>query len=148
MSTTYATPLALHIRPSPRLRRFTLLIHLLAGLAILLLPLSAGWLLAGWLLLSLSLFAGLRRQGRERHLLWREQDWLIDVGGAEQVAVLEGATLVSPWLTILSLRRIDRGGRCVLPILPDAIATESFRRLRVRLRVSGRQSIRRAKLES
>lgn len=147
LSTTYATPLALHIRPSRRLRRFILLIHLLAGLAIALLPLSLGWLVVGWLLSGLSLYAGLRRQGRDRHLLWREQDWLIDVGGTEQVAVLDRATLVSPWLTILSLRRVDRGGRCVLPILPDAIAAESFRRLRVRLRVSGRQSIRRAKLE-
>lgn len=147
MSATYATPLALQLEVSRRLRWFLVGINLLGALALLSLPWPLPWRLALCLIPVTSLLYGFNRWLLAYRLLWREHDWLIESPRFSGRAWLQGDTLVTPWLTLLSFR-LENGRRLSVPVLPDAVHRDAFRRLRVRLKVNGRQSVSRAKLES
>lgn len=120
-----------------------MLLRLTHGLAILAclmtpLPLSAQAFGAVGILFSL------HRQGRQparvRGLtLTAEAEWEIVLPGRTLMAQLEPGTVVTPWLVILHLRSTDRC-RLAVPIWRDAVDPESFRRLRVHLKVRGYQS--------
>lgn len=136
MSATYATPLILDVKPSRRVRDFIVLINLLAVLSILLLPLAPGPALA---LCALLVMAGVYTLGRCRghyRLIWQESGWLIREAGQECPAELLPSSFVTPWLAILNFRT-TRGRTLSVPLLMDCVDGDSFRRLRVRLRVEG-----------
>lgn len=62
---------------------------------------------------------------------------LTSLSGQEYVGQLLGDSLISPTLTILNFKVPHRYFPLVLIILPDAIETNAFRRLRVYLRTAG-----------
>ncbi len=143
-STAYATPLRLELKPSRNLLWVLTATHF--G-ALGLLPATS---LPVWLVVSLSAlvvasyarqvlrFAWLRSPASVVSLFWPagEQWRLRDRSGGETTAFLLPDSFIKPWLTIL-LFRPDSGGRVRnVIILPDALDAESFRRLRVRLRLN------------
>jgi toxin CptA len=72
-------------------------------------------------------------------LVWQvDGDWLLETGDGQQwKAVLHESTYVHPWLVVLNFRREDRRGLLSFALAPDALDKETFRELRVRLKVAG-----------
>ncbi len=142
MSGTYATPLRLEPGSAGNLGRFLLCTHGCAALVAVMLPVSLALrcLLAAWLLLSL-LRCWPRHVTRSassciRAVTWREgrscSVRLCD--GTEQEVELGSSAFVRPWLVIIHFRGKGRRRR-YLPLLPDMVDRDTFRRLRVRLRM-------------
>jgi toxin CptA len=116
--------------------------HLLAGAALWLAPLPAGWALAA----SLALFVHLTFAVR-RHAWLSAADSPVELELADDCSVsacsragnweryqIIGSTFVSPPLTVLNLRSgVGHQTRAVL-IASDGLDADSFRRLRVWLR--------------
>jgi hypothetical protein len=138
-STAFATPLNLELRPSRRLAGFLLAAH---GGALALLPFTS---LPLWAMITVGLavlasltrllprFATLGHPDAVTRLVWPAGDeWqLSSRGGQQDSGVLLPGAYVHPSLVILPFRT-GRGRRSV-PILPDMLDADSFRRLRVRL---------------
>jgi len=146
LSVTYATPLILDVTPSRRVKYFILLINLLALIALLLLPLPGSVRLGLCLLLVLLCLHALRRQHQYYRLVWHEEHWFIQHRDREQEATLLPSSFVTPWLTILNF--VTQGKTLSVLLLADSVNGDSFRRLRVRLKVSGRNSTTHAKMNS
>ena len=142
---TYATPLQIELQVSHRAAGWLATTHL-AGLAALPFTTLPAWaaLLLGMTVL-VSLWHAWSRHVSRRHraavacLVWREQDdcLLIYRDGSRRACRLAPCAFVTPWLVILYFRQPRRC--CSLLLLPDMVAAESFRRLRVRLRMSAGQ---------
>lgn len=129
------------IRPSRRLWRTQLAVHLLLSLSLLwaLLPwLSVDWYYSLWLISSWLVLAGNARFLWRKHLLsdgqlsfgqtgwqWRAKDGVKDFELVDDVVVW-------PNLVILPFR--ENGRRTTLVLLPDSVAADDLRRLRVWLR--------------
>jgi len=121
-------------------------VHLLAAGALLLLPLAA-YLQGLLLLLLLALYRhSCRRYLRTYRLQWRESGWRLYRDGVVYGADLLPGSLLTHWLTLLNFR-LDTGQRLSVPLLADALGSDDFRRLRVRLRVSGNKSPDRARIQ-
>ncbi|MGD8617757.1 MAG: hypothetical protein PVH54_01065 [Gammaproteobacteria bacterium] len=144
MSGQYATPLQLEIGPSRRMLAWLLLTH---GAALLMLPLLPIPLLlrlalGGMVLFSLAWYW--RRLISRRHpqavrgLRWEAgRDCVLQVASGEQLqTLLAPRAFVMPWLVILYFTGRPRQ----LLLLPDMLTPESFRRLRVRLRLELQQN--------
>ncbi len=137
-SYTYATPLTLHPEPSRRLGAMLLLMHAGAGLwpFLVLPPLAAGVML-GTVLASLYHAWGLHL-GRRRitQVVWGAGgEWALETAdGAQRTLRLAPLGYVSAYAVILRLRD-DRTSR-TLVLLTDSLDAETFRRLRVRLRLA------------
>jgi hypothetical protein len=130
-----AAPLHLVLEPSPRLRAALAAVHGLAALAALLNPLPL-WLRLG---LVAAVAASLRRNLRAPAVrglsLLPDGHWEI-VGKKGVLTAAPGpATLTTPWLAILDLRSAT--GRHAVLVPRDSVDPESFRRLRVHLRIHG-----------
>lgn len=67
---------------------------------------------------------------------WRGGQWSLDRGQGEEPVELMGGCRVTPWAVLLCFRD---GAGCAgrLWVLPDAVAADEWRRLRVRLRLEG-----------
>jgi len=138
-STAFATPLSLELRPSRRLSGFLLAAH---GGALAALPFTS---LPFWAVIAMGLavlvgltrllprFATLSHPDAVTRLVWpAEDEWqLATRGGQQDSGVLLPGAYVHPWLVILPFRTGRR--RRSVPILPDMLDADSFRRLRVRL---------------
>ena len=73
-------------------------------------------------------------------LLWDDLgEWKLFFRSGEEVVRLEPDTLVSSWLVVLNFSATAAAGHYSAVILPDSLDRESFRRLRVRLRLDGRE---------
>ncbi len=142
-STAYATPLRLELKPSPVLLSVLTVAHM--GAAGLLLTTSLpAWatsclalsVLASFLWLA-TRYALLMQPGAVVWLLWRTgNDWLIGArNGTRTTAHLNPESFVRPWLTVLLLAPASGGPTRNVVIFPDSLDAESFRRLRVRLRL-------------
>lgn len=138
----YAAPLRLDLRPSPVLAAALISSHggALALLATVPLP---GWAAAALaVLVAASLLRALARHallwGREAvtGLVWEgDGAWtLVTRAGSQSPCHLSADSYVGPRLTVLNFTGPRR--RSVL-VLPDRVAQEGFRRLRVRLMLEG-----------
>ena len=146
-----AIPLFLALKPSRILRTLTATCHLLAIIAVFLstVPLLVQLILS--VAITLSLRYNHRQDSREQFLIWRAGNrWVIETAPtaaydeAHQdisstgtaIAELKGIDFFSRWLVILTLRTASgRNAKYVIPC--DALSENTFRLLRVRLRIEG-----------
>jgi toxin CptA len=144
-STKYAQPLRLTPKSSRILMTLLTIGHL--GAAAVLIPLDLSLLikLAIGAALLVSLFVAWRKQpgrvgeGDVQTLTWQtDGEWLLEtVDGKQFPASLHESTYVHPWLVVLNFRREDDRRMLSFTLPPDALDAETFRELRVRLKVAG-----------
>lgn len=76
-------------------------------------------------------------------LTWDGDDrWWWSQGGEERELLLRGDTYVATGMVILNFNHAVGRGRRSLVLLPATAGAAAFRRLRVRLKLAGRQSVR------
>lgn len=141
--TGFATPLHLEPGRSWPLTGVLLAAHLcvLASLLVPGLPVALRMLLA--LLVTLSLLdsvarhAWLRHPAALRRLVWRRDDWLLELADGRRLVARLGAdsACLGP-LVVLSFRAGTARHSCIL--LPHRLPPTTYRRLRVRLRIQAR----------
>lgn len=61
-------------------------------------------------------------------------EFLLHSGGEWLDAAVLGSSFVAPYLTLLHLKLDDRHGQLTVILMPDAVAADEFRRLRVWLK--------------
>jgi toxin CptA len=96
-------------------------------------------------MLLVSLFVAWRKQpgrvgeGGVQSLTWQaDGDWLLEtVEGKQLAARLHESTYVHPWLVVLNFRQEGERGMLSFTLPPDALDAQTFRELRVRLKVAG-----------
>lgn len=94
------------------------------------------------LLILLSMLHSLRKHAFRAmpdvvsNLVWEEgDDWVITLkNGTEHTAQMTTDGFISPWMTVLNFIDEAKRKRSVV-LLPDSVTQDSFRQLRVRLRV-------------
>jgi len=97
-------------------------------------------------MLLVSLIVALRKQpgsvgeGGVKTLVWKEDgEWLLEtIDGESLPATLHESTYVHPWLVVLNFRQANKRGLLSFALAPDALDSETFRELRVRLKVEGK----------
>jgi len=134
-----SAPLSIVLEPSRRLRGFLIALHGLATLAALVNGLPLWGKIAALTLVACSARHHLRNVAHLPIVSLHadaEQNWRLGLAsGREMEARLLPGTVVSRWLIVLHLR--DATGRFhALPVLPDSVDSESYRRLCVCLRGS------------
>jgi hypothetical protein len=130
-------PLRIVLQPSRYLLALLIAVHGLAGAALWLADLRWGWRLAGVAgLLASAVLYGIRRAPCDAVEIDDQGSWRVARQGRWHEASLIEA-YVSPLLTVIRLRRED-GKRLALTLLPDSLAQDDFRRLRVILKWAGR----------
>lgn len=140
-----AAPLHLILERSPTLSRFIIVTHALAGLCAVA---NHGpvWLRIGLLVaVAVSAFFSYRNHilaPRYRGLsLLPDGEWEVVSRAGPLVGRVAAGSVATRWLVILYLS-IEPQGRLAIPIVRDGVDPESFRRLRVYLRVAGAVSNR------
>lgn len=139
-SRSSAAPLHLILEYSPTLQTGLRAIHGLALIAALANPLP--WMIKLLLGIVIIVSLGLHRRGLRKIrglTLTPEHDWEIHFTNRTVLAQLAPSTVVTTWLVILHLTTSQQ--RIAIPICRDALDPESFRRLRVYLRIGGRQAV-------
>lgn len=139
----YATPLQVDIGPSRSMLAWLLVLHASALLVVTLLPVPVAAFIAlvVTVLLSLAwhwrLRVSLHYPHAVRNLRWEaDGSCILKLASGEQLTTqLAAHAFVMPWLVILYFQ--DRPRHLVL--LPDMLATQVFRQLRVRLRMELQQ---------
>ena len=144
-STKFAQPLRLNPKPSRILIALLSIGHL--GAIAILLPLYIPLVikLGLTIVLVVSLVIALRKQpgrvgeGGVQTLIWKaDGDWLLETTEGESLnATLHESTYVHPWLVVLNFRQENKSGLLSFALAPDALDSETFRELRVRLKVAG-----------
>jgi hypothetical protein len=145
-STKFAQPLRLKPKPSRILLTLLVLGHLGAIAVLIPLDLSLFIKLTIGLLLVVSLIVAWRKQPGQvgeagvQMLTWQSDgEWLLETHDGEQFkATLHESTYVHPWLVVLNFRKEGNRGLLSFTLAPDALDHETFRELRVRLKVAGR----------
>lgn len=136
MSSTSA-PLFLALEPSPRLRRFLIVVHALAAVAALVNGLPWWVRVAALSMVAASTRHHLHQAARPpipRLSVDAEQDWRLGhADGTESTARLQPGSVVSRWGVVLQFRD-DHGGFHAVPVLPDSVDGETYRKLCVLLR--------------
>ena len=97
------------------------------------------------LMLIISLAVSLKKQpgrvgeGGVQTLIWQaDGDWLLETAdGQSFAATLHESTYVHPYMVVLNFRQENKRGLLSFPLAPDALGAETFRILRVRLKVAG-----------
>jgi len=139
----YATPLQFEIGPSRSMLAWLLLVHTAALPVVMLLPWPwpARLALAAVVMLSLAWQWRLRLSPHYPHAVrsvrWEAGgDCILGLASGEQLhAHLASHAFVMPWLVILYFHGRPRQ----LVLLPDMLAAQTFRQLRVRLRMELQQ---------
>lgn len=124
--------------PSRILLGFMLGAHLLAGLLLVLLPMSAGWEVVGVLAVFVSLVLHVVRILRPViNAMRMDAQGRLEVRmrqGAWVAATVTGDSIVLAAVTVLHLRLPGRWATQGLVLLPDMLDAEQFRWLRIRLK--------------
>jgi len=132
---TYATPLRLDIKSS---RIYLTCIVIVVSVAILSLYLiEVDFWLKFLLVLIVSWFSvhTCLINNKSKTIIWKlDNQWKVFDKEVYQASLLPGS-IVFPWLTILNFK-LDSGRSKSVMIFTDAISSEQFRQLRVRLKVS------------
>lgn len=78
-------------------------------------------------------------EGGVQVLTWQaDGEWLLETRDGQQLkASLHESTYVHPWLVVLNFRQEGKRGLLSFTLAPDALDPETFRELRVRLKVAG-----------
>ena len=141
-----AKPLSLALKPSRAVKWFLITTHLLAAVAatISAIPLIIKLLLIATVAVSLTY--NLNQNNKPTHLVWRPGNrWFIN--DAQLPAELTAINFFSRWLVIVTLlqstksenesflAKLKRKQKFIIPF--DAVDSEVFRLLRVRLRIEG-----------
>ena len=141
-----SAPLYLELHPSRIFALVLLVIHLGAAGCLLIVPLPWPVHIVAVGAILFSFRYTLFRWALQRHdksvtaLLWDDLgEWKLFFRSGEEVVRLEPDTLVSSWLVVLNFSATAAAGHYSAVILPDSLDRESFRRLRVRLRLDGRE---------
>ncbi len=142
MSNTYATPLLLELRASRRLRLLIIISHTAALLVLPLLDIAWWMMLTAGFLVVLSFVVNFRRhvlyRGMRalRWMRWGDaDDWeLHTTSGLTLRAQLLTDWYAQPWLVMIPLR-VDGHGVWHVPVVTDMLDADSFRQLRVRLKL-------------
>ncbi len=137
MSRPYASQLLLDIYPSVTLSRVTGLCGVLACISLFMVTSYSVTL--SLLLCPFVVYVLLRavRQNRFHQLQFNaKRGWLIRQAQGEEWASLLPGSVVSPFFTLLRFRT-DAGAHRASVLLPDNIDAQTFRRLRVMLKVEG-----------
>ncbi|MEJ2059645.1 MAG: hypothetical protein P8Y64_04060 [Gammaproteobacteria bacterium] len=141
-----APTLRIEPRPSRWLLGWTLGLHLLAALAVLLAGFTLYLTLPLECLVLGSLYAtvGRRRQTVITQAAWdADGQWKVAGPGLPwQPATLCDDTWVGPWLVILNFRFGDKRRHITLPLFRDAVDADIMRRLRIRLRREAGRPVR------
>jgi hypothetical protein len=147
LSTKYATPLSLNLRPSRLFAGLLCFIH--GGAALCLPPLDMpAWVkvLLG-ILVALSCVVTIRRAllldaNAIVGLVWDVEDnWtLISAAGDTLNARLKPGSYVHPWLVVLNFYTDTKWRNTAVVLFPDALDTQTHRRLRVRLNLTAYNS--------
>jgi toxin CptA len=148
LSTKYAAPLSLTIRPSRLLAGLLCFVH--GGAALCLPPLDVpAWIkvLLG-ILVALSFIVTIRRAllldaNAIVGLVWDVEDnWtLISAAGNALNARLEPGSYVHPWLMVLNFYTDAKWRNTAVVLFPDALDAQTHRRLRVRLNLTAQNSV-------
>lgn len=144
-SKKYAQPLRLQPKTSLILTGLLIAGHLGAIAVLFPLDLSSTIKLVIVAILIVSLIVALRKQpgrvgeGGIHKLIWKvDGDWLLETTNNESItATLHESTYVHPWLVVLNFRQENKRGLLSFPLVRDALDAETFRDLRVRLKVAG-----------
>lgn len=129
-------PLHLVLETSAWLRHLVIATHLAAGLASLSTPFGIPVKLILFAILVLHFRWTWGRLESVRGLtLGGEGEWEIILDTGVLSAQIEPSTVVTPWIVILHARSGRR--KLYIPVCRDAVDPESFRRLRVSLRIAG-----------
>lgn len=132
LSNAFAAPLRLELKPSFQRRCWRWFSHL-AVLATLPLLQSIWLMIATAALILLSLYR--TRSEPKLVLLWHaDGHWTLFDNGNAAPASLTGTAFVQPWLVVLPLRVGESAVLRHIPVFPDMLSVETFRRLRVGLR--------------
>jgi hypothetical protein len=140
LSKPSAAPLHFIIERSRVLQTAVVAVHGLALIAALANPLPGGiQLLLGGAILG-SLFLSWQRLIQVRGLTLNPADeWEIILHDQTVLALLAPSTILTPWLVILHLTAGKR--KFAIPICRDSLDPESFRKLRVYLRIAGHRAL-------
>ena len=123
-----------HILPSRRLRLARLALHAAAALAVWLAALPPWLQVAVSLVLLASAVRALLREALVRLRCRDDGRMELARDGDFQAFRVSPGSVVLPGLCVLALRAETNGERAWLTILPDGLAADDFRRLRVWLR--------------
>ncbi len=143
-SPKYASPLILKPETSRVFTGLFAIAHL--GAMAVVLPLNFSWLIKITLLtlVAVSMFVVLRGKGfaNVNVLTWKEgSEWVLELNDGTQVETyLLPSSYVSPWLVVLNFSKSENQRSRSVTLFRDALDEESFRRLRVRLRMDGKNA--------
>lgn len=134
MSHYNVKPVESSLTPSRLLKGLMIVMHGLCLLPGFLLPVSMTWKIGLALMLAISLVYCLRQLSGPVHGLNLAMDGTFSVrlkSGEWVPAEVLGSSFVKPWLTVLHLKLEGRRFMAPLVLLPDMLAQEDFRRLRM-----------------
>ncbi len=143
-SPKYASPLILKPETSRVFIGLFAIAHL--GALAVVLPLNFSWVIKISLLtlVAVSMFVVLRGKGfaNVNILTWKEgSEWVLELNdGTQYETYLLPSSYVSPWLVVLNFSKAENQRGRSVTLFRDALDEESFRRLRVRLRMDGKNT--------
>lgn len=132
----YAVPLQLELRPSTWMRAAIAAVHGVVMAALFLSGAEKGAVALGLVATLISLMSAQFWVRRPVKIVWREDElWQGSVwrNKIDNAKLLE-STFRGQYLVILHLQE-DTGTRWRIPVASDSVSDDTFRRLRVRLRV-------------
>jgi len=143
-SPKYASPLILKPETSRVFTGLFAVAHL--GAMAVVLPLNFSWVIKISLLslVVVSMFVVLRGKGfaNVNVLTWKEgSEWVLELNDGTQIETyLLPSTYVSTWLVVLNFSKAENQRSRSVTLFRDSLDQESFRRLRVRLRMDGKNA--------
>ena len=143
-SPKYASPLILKPETSRVFTGLFALAHL--GAIAVVLPLNFSWAIKIVLLtlVVVSMFVVLRGKGfaSVKILTWKEDDeWVLQLNdGTEYETHLLPSSYMGPWLVVLNFSKAENQRGRSVTLFRDALDEKSFRRLRVRLGLDGKNT--------
>ena len=143
-STKYASPLILKPETSRVFSGLFAFAHL--GALAVVLPLNFSWAIKISLLslVAVSMFVVLRGKGlaNANILTWKEGgEWVLELSdGTQYETYLLPSSYVSPWLVVLNFSKAENQRGRSVTLFRDALDEETFRRLRVRLGMGGKNT--------
>ena len=136
-SKKYATPLTIELAQPVYPAVAAFVVHVLAGIALLLSSLPASLICATLAIVFASAYLVVFRLRYFHRISWRgDGSWLLWArNGQYVIARLAAESLATPCITLLNFDSVPSGKRFSIAIFPTAVNADALRRLRVRLRL-------------
>ena len=137
MYRTYATPLQLDIRSSRQSIVLLTIIVLFVVISLLLVSLAMYFKFLFLMFFLFFTFLSYKNINNEKTVVWKEgNEWELVEAGVSQSASLLADSFISQWVSILNFKLQNNKIKTVL-VFSDAIQSQQYRMLRVRLKVEG-----------